>query len=55
MMKSKFGDSLDAKKDQSMRNELLFKVLCHNICVVIQEMHKIGFDSNFGAEGGDSQ
>jgi len=23
-------------------NEILYKILCHNICVLIQEMHEMG-------------
>jgi hypothetical protein len=29
-------------------NELLCKVLCHNICVVIQSMYELGIDADFG-------
>jgi len=31
-------------------NELLLKVLCHNICVVIQEMMELGIKSEFVVE-----
>jgi hypothetical protein len=30
-----------------MRNEALCKVLCHNLCVVIQEMHELGIEATF--------
>jgi hypothetical protein len=30
-------------------NEVLCKIICHNICVVIQEMHELGIDPNFVA------
>ena len=30
-------------------NEVLLKFLCHNICVLIQEMHELGITSAFGA------
>lgn len=42
MIKSKFGGRLRNKDRTSQVNELLAKVLCHNICVVIQEMHELG-------------
>ncbi len=42
MVKSKFGDSVRSKEWVSQMNEVLLKILCHNICVVIQEMHELG-------------
>lgn len=42
MIKSKFGPMLRSKTKTAQVNELLAKVLCHNICVVIQEMHELG-------------
>jgi len=33
---------LSYKTKDAQVNELLAKVLCHNICVVIQEMHELG-------------
>jgi len=47
MIKSKFGDSVRSKKWTSQVNEVLCKVICHNICVVIQEMHELGIEANF--------
>ena len=47
MIKSKFGNSLKSKKYRSQVNEVLCKVLCHNLCVVIQEMHELGIIPNF--------
>ena len=41
MIKSKFGGRLRSKDRTGQVNELLAKVLCHNICVVIQEMHEM--------------
>ena len=46
MIKGKFGDSLRSKSDTGQVNELLLKVLCHNICVLIQEMHELGVTVN---------
>ena len=31
-IKTKFGDSVRSKTDRAMRNEVLCKILCHNIC-----------------------
>ena len=49
MVKGKFGDSVRAKSDTGQVNEVLLKFLCHNICVLIQEMHELGITSSFGA------
>ena len=42
MIKAKFGGRLRSKNKIAQMSELLAKVLCHNICVVIQEMHELG-------------
>ena len=41
MMKAKFGDRVRAKTDTAMVNEVLMKVLCHNVCVLIQAMYTL--------------
>jgi transposase len=41
MMKRKFGDSIRSKTDIAMTNETLCKVLCHNLVVLIHEMHEL--------------
>ncbi|HEX2108959.1 MAG TPA: transposase, partial [Rubrobacteraceae bacterium] len=50
MIKGKFGDSLRSKSDTGQVNEALAKVLCHSICVLIQAIHALGVELNFGAE-----
>ncbi len=47
MIKTKFGDSVSSKNKKSQINEVLLKILCHNICVVIQEMFELDMDPNF--------
>ena len=47
MIKSKFGDAVRSKTKTAQVNEILLKVLCHNICVVIQEMHELGIEAKF--------
>lgn len=44
MVKTKFGDSVRSKTETAMRNEVLAKVLCHNICCVISAMHEFGIE-----------
>jgi len=55
MMKRKFGDSLRSKTDVAMINETLCKVLCHNIVVLIHEMHELGIEPTFWAESFSAQ
>ncbi len=47
MMKAKFGDSLRSKSDVGQINEALCKVLCHNLCVLVQAMHELGIEPAF--------
>jgi transposase len=50
MIKSKFGQRLRSRTLTAQINEALCKVLCHNLCVVIQSVHELGIESNFGSE-----
>jgi transposase len=47
MVKSKFGYSVRSKNDTACINEILLKVLCHNICVLISEMYELGIQPEF--------
>lgn len=55
MVKAKFGDGVRSKSDTGMVNEVLAKVLCHNICCLIQAVHELGVDPNFCAQLGLAQ
>jgi transposase len=48
MIKTKFGDSLKSKTESAMRNEVLCKVLCHNICCLISASYELGIETTFG-------
>jgi transposase len=50
MIKGKFGDSVRSKSDIGQLNEVLCKILCHNLCVIIQAIHESGIDPTFCAE-----
>ncbi len=50
MIKAKFGQRLRSKTPIAQMNEALCKVLCHNICCVIQSMHELGIEPTFHAE-----
>lgn len=47
MIKAKFGGYVRSKSDVAMKNEVLAKVVCHNVCVLIQEMHELGIETTF--------
>jgi transposase len=44
MIKAKFGASVKGKTPIAQVNEVLCKVLCHNICVLIQSIHELGVE-----------
>jgi len=47
-IKRKFGDSVRSKSDTAMRNEVLCKILAHNVCVCIAEWYELGIEPDFG-------
>ena len=47
MLKTKFGDSVNAKNERAQFNETLLKILCHNVVVVIHEMKESDLDPGF--------
>jgi transposase len=49
MIKSKFGQRLRSRTLTAQVNEALCKVLCHNLCVVLQSVHELGIETNFEA------
>jgi transposase len=50
MIKAKFGQRLRSRTLTAQINEALCKVLCHNLCVVIQSVHELGIETNFAIE-----
>jgi len=52
MIKGKFGGSVRAKSPTAQVNEVLCKVLCHNICVLIQSIYETGLEPTFKAKPG---
>lgn len=50
MIKSKFGDSLRSKTRTAQINEALCKILCHNICCLIQSMYELNLKPKFWKE-----
>lgn len=47
MIKSKFTDIIRSKNGIAQINEVLLKVLCHNIVVLIQSMYELGIEPEF--------
>ena len=50
MIKSKFGQRLRSRTLTAQINEALCKVLCHNLCCVIQSVHELGIEAAFETE-----
>lgn len=47
MIKQRFGDFVRCKTELSQTNEVLAKILCHNICVLIQEIFLNHIETDF--------
>jgi len=47
MLKIKFGSHLRSKYEIGQINEILAKCLCHNLCVLTQEMFELGINVDF--------
>ena len=52
MIKAKFGSAVRAKTKVAQVNEVLAKVLCHNVCVLIQSFFELGIESAFCSGSG---
>lgn len=50
-IKSKFVDRARSKLWTAQVNEVLCKIIAHNICCVIMEMNELGLESNFCPNG----
>ena len=47
MIKAKFRDHVRSRTDTAMKNEVLCKLLCHNICCVIQSQFELDIEPIF--------
>lgn len=47
MIKAKFGASVRAKTPVAQVNEVLCKVLCHNICCLVNSIYELGLEPTF--------
>jgi transposase len=50
MVKNKFRDHVRSKTDEGMTNEVLCKILCHNICCLIHSIFELGIEAKFWDE-----
>jgi transposase len=47
MIKAKFGSRVRAKTQTAQVNEVLAKVLCHNLCCLVSAFFELGIDAKF--------
>ncbi len=50
MIKAKFGERLRSKTTTAQTNEVLCKILCHNVCCLIQSIYELGIEPTFWTE-----
>lgn len=50
MIKGKFSKRLRSKSATGQINEVLCKILCHNVCCLIQSIYKLGVEPTFWNE-----
>jgi transposase len=55
MVKAKFRDHVRSKTDAAMRNEVYLKLLCHNICCLIQSQCELGIEPAFWGDRPESE
>ncbi len=49
MIKAKFGDHVRSRTETAMKNEVLCKVLCHNLCCLVSAIYELGINPKFEA------
>jgi len=47
MIKAKFGSRIRSKTEIAQVNEVLCKILCHNLCVPVQSIYELGIEAKF--------
>jgi hypothetical protein len=50
MVKAKFGNSVRSKTDTAQKNEILLKLLCHNLCCLVQAIYERKLEPVFWPE-----
>jgi transposase len=54
MVKAKFRDHVRSRTPTAMKNEVLCKFLCHNLCVLIQSQCELGIEPIFWPDDADA-
>jgi transposase len=49
MIKAKFGSRIRSKTPVAQVNEILCKVLCHNLCCLVSAFYELGIESLWNA------
>jgi hypothetical protein len=47
MVKSEFGSRIRSKTEVAQVNEVLCKVFCHNLFVLVQSIYELGIEAKF--------
>jgi transposase len=47
MIKAKFGTRIRSETPVAQVNEVLCKVLCHNLCCLVQAIYELGIEPEF--------
>jgi transposase len=55
MVKAKFRDAVRSKGDTAMKNEVLCKLVCHNICCLIMSQCELGIEPVFWTDGNQAE
>jgi hypothetical protein len=50
LLKAKFCERLRSKSVTGQVNEVLCKILCHNVCCLIQSIYELGVEPTFWNE-----
>lgn len=50
MVKRKFGSSVRSKSKVAQTNEVLCKVLCHNLCILVKAIYELKIEATFWSE-----
>ena len=47
MVKAKFGTKVRSKTETAQVNEILCKLLCHNLCCLVHATYELGIEATF--------
>jgi hypothetical protein len=55
MLKARFGGRVRSKSERGQINEALCKVVCHNLCVLVQSIYELGLEPSFFTDAASEQ